>query len=143
MVKGTCSDIVSEVTAKVSTIPQAFAARSASKNLQNISQVFDDFLEKDKRKNNLVIHNLPEADGNSLSERSERYTKSFQEVVWDTFRMSVSVSKVYRVGKVMQNKPRLLIITLDTPGVKGEILRMAPQLRDSVKWRNIYILYHP
>ena len=139
MVKGTCSDIVSKVSAKVSTIPQAFAAQSASKDLQNISQVFDDFLEKDKRKNNLVVHNLPEAEGSSLSERSERDTKSFQEVVRDTFRMNVSVSKVYRVGKVMQNKPRLLIITLDTPGVKGEILRMAPQLRDSVKWGNIYI----
>ena len=109
--------VVSKVSAKVSTIPQAFAAQSASKDLQNISQVFDDFLEKDKRKNNLVIHNLPEAEGSSLSERSERDTKSFQEVVRDTFRMNVSVSKVYRVGKVMQNKPRLLIMSVSRSAV--------------------------
>ena len=57
----------------------------------------------------------------------------------DVFKLNVSVSRAYRVGKAMQAKPRLLIVTLDTPGVKGDLLRMAPQLRNSEKWGNIYI----
>ena len=49
------------------------------------------------------------------------------------------MSKCFYVGRTPQNKPRLLIVTLDTPGVKQDILRLAPQLRSSEKWGNIYI----
>ena len=63
----------------------------------------------------------------------------FQEVIKDAFRMKVSVSRCFRAGKGGQGKTRLLIVTLDTPGVKQEILGMAPQLRGSDKWGNIYI----
>ena len=139
MVKGTCSDMVAKVSAKVSSIPQALVTQTTSKDMQNISQVFDNFLEKDKRKNNLVVHNLPEAEEGTYAERSSRDLELFQEVVKDTFRMNVSVSKMFRVGKRMPTKPRLLIVTLDTPGVKGDVLRLAPQLRNSDKWSNIYI----
>ena len=139
MVKGSCSDVVAKVTAKVASIPQSLTSRAESKDMQNISKVFDDFLEKDKRKNNLVIHNLPESEGDTFAERADKDTRLFQDVVKDTFRMNASVSKVYRVGKVMEGKPRLLIVTLATPGVKGDILRLAPQLRNSNAWGNIYI----
>ena len=139
MVKGTCSDVVAKVSAKVSTIPQAFSSQAASKDMQTISRVFDDFLEKDKRKNNLVVHNLPETENSSPTERTEKDTKLFQEMVRETFHINASVSKVFRVGKVMQDKPRLLIVTLATPGVKGDILRLAPQLRNTENWSNIYI----
>ena len=139
MVKGTCSDVVAKVTAKVAAIPQSLATQTASKDMQDISKVFDSFLEKEKRKNNLVIHNLPEAEGGTFAERSDRDSKLFQDVVKDTFKLSVAVAKAYRVGKVTGSKPRLLIVTLDTPGVKGDILRLAPQLRNSGTWGNIYI----
>ena len=139
MVKGTCSDVVAKVSAKVASIPQSLASQTASKDMQDISKVFDNFLEKNKRKNNLVIHNLPESEGGTFKERTESDAKLFQEVVKDTFKMNVAVSKVYRVGKVVRDKPRLLIVTLDTPGVKGDVLRLAPQLRNSNSWGNIYI----
>ena len=139
IVKGTCSDVVEKVSAKVSIIPQTIATRAASKDMQNIGHVFDEFLEKDKRKNNLVIHNLPESEVSSLAERTEKDIKLFKDVMRDTFKMNVAVSKAFRVGKVVQTRPRLLIITLATPGVKGDILRIAPQLRNSDTWGNIYI----
>ena len=65
--------------------------------------------------------------------------KAFQEVVGDTFRMRVAVSKCFHVGRTPPNRHWLLIVTLDTPGVKQDILRLAPQLRSSEKWGNIYI----
>ena len=139
MVKGTCSDVVAKVSEKISTIPQAFAVQSSSKDLKHVAEALDSFVDKDRRRNNLVVHNLPEPDCSSASERSEMDMKAFQEVVGDTFKMRVAVSKCFRVGRTPQNKPRLLIVTLDTPGVKQDILRLAPQLRSSEKWGNIYI----
>ena len=139
MVKGSCTDVVTKVSAKVSAIPQSLAAQTASKDMQSIARVFDDFLEKDKRKNNVVIHNLPEGEGDTSQERLDKDIRLFKEVTKDVFKLNVSISKAYRVGKAMQAKPRLLIVTLDTPGAKGDLLRMAPQLRNSDKWGNIYI----
>ena len=52
--------------------------------------------------------------------------KEFQEVVGDTFRIRVGVSKCFWVGRTLQNKQRLLIVTLDTTGVKQDILHVAP-----------------
>ena len=63
MVKGTCSEVVDKVSAKISSIPQGQLTRSESTNMVGVSKVFDNFLDKDRRKNNLVIHNLPEAAG--------------------------------------------------------------------------------
>ena len=141
MVKGTCSDVVSKVSEKLSSIPRTFTdtSQAESKDMKNIAKVFDDFLDKDKRKNNLVLHNLPEADYIEGGSRAECDVKLFQELVKDTFKLNVAVSKSFRVGKINPDRDRLLIVTLDTPGVKYDILRLAPQLRTSEKWGKVYI----
>ena len=139
IVKGTCAEAVEKVSAKITTGPQASAAMPNGKDMRNIAQVFDDFVDKDRRKNNLVVHNLPEAEGTSQSERTSKDISLFQEVCKETFRVNVSVSRAFRVGRVDTSKNRLLIVTLDTPGVKQEVLKMSPQLRSSQRWGNIYI----
>ena len=103
------------------------------------AKVFDEFIDKDRRKNNLVIHNLPEMGEGTVEERSSRDVRMFQEVVKDSFKLNVAVARSFHVGKAMGNRERLLIVTLKTPGVKQELLRMAPRLRSSAKWGNIYI----
>ena len=62
------------MSAKLSAFPQLAASYTAAKDVQNMSKVFDDFLNKDRRKNNLVIHNLPKSKATSLAERSEHDT---------------------------------------------------------------------
>ena len=139
IVKGSCSEMVEKVSAKISSIPQGSSTEADPRNMTGIVKAFDDFVDKDRRKNNLVVHNLPEDVAGSVAERSERDTKLFQEVIKDSFKMNVAVAKSFRVGKSVENRERLLIVTLETPGVKQDVLRMAPQLRNSVKWSNIYI----
>ena len=134
MVRGTCSEIVDKVFAKVSSIPQTVADRSTPKEMKSLVEASDSYVDKDKRKNNLVIYNLPEMEDGSFAERTAEDIHLFQEVMKDAFRMKVSVSRCLRAGKGGQGKTRLLIVTLDTPGVKQEILGMAPQLRGSDKW---------
>ena len=139
MVRGTCSDVIDKMSAKISSIPQEVAAQNASKDMKHVAEVFDSFVDRDRRKNNLVVHNLPEPESESATERSVKDILRFQEVIKDTFRIQVAVTRCFRVGKSVKDKARLLIVTLDTPGVKHEILRLAPQLRQSEKWGNIYI----
>ena len=138
MVKGSCSEVVNQVSAKLSNLPQLTAERTTTKDVQNISRVFDDFLDKDRRKNNLVVHNLPEAEAASLAERSKQDISQFQEIVKDVFRLQVKASKSFRVGKAVPDGHRLLIVTLEGSDMKHDILQLAPQLRNS-QWENIYI----
>ena len=59
IVRGTCSEVVEKVSATISSMPQAPASQTETRNLPGIARVFDDFLGRDRRKSDLVIHNLP------------------------------------------------------------------------------------
>ena len=135
MVKGTCSEVVDRVSAKLSAYPQLAASHTAAKDVQ----VFDDFLSKDRGKNNLVFHNLPESEATSLAGRSEHDTKLLQEFVKEEFRLRVQVMKSFRAGKAIPGRHRLLIVTMENEEVKHDLLRLAPQLRSSSVWGNIFI----
>ena len=50
MVKGSCSQVVEKVTAKISSIPQGPSEPAESRNMSGFAKVFDDFLDKDRRK---------------------------------------------------------------------------------------------
>lgn len=139
IVKGSCKEVVDKVSAKISVVPHVPSNPSDSTSMTGMVKVFDNFLDKDRRKNNLVVHNLPESKGTSQTERSQGDIRMFQEMIKESFRMSVSVARSFRVGKATETRARLLIVTLETPGVKQDVLRMAPQLRQSEKWGNIYI----
>ena len=139
MVKGTCSKVVDQVSAKLSAFPQLASAQAASKDVQNISRVFDNFLDKDKRTNNLVIHNLPESVGESMAERSEHDVRQFVKLVKDVFKLQVRISRSFRGGKASPDRHRLLIVVLESVEVKQDLLKLAPQLRTSSVWGRIYI----
>lgn len=110
IVKGTCTEAVKKVSEKISTVPETPASSAVGKDMRSIAKLFDDFIDKDRRKNNLVVHNLPEAEGSSHSERSSGDIRLFQEVCEDTFKVSVSVSRAFRVGRADTNRGRLLIV---------------------------------
>ena len=139
MVKGTCSEVVDKVSAKLSSLPQLASTQMASRDAQSISQVFDDFLDKERRKNNLVVHNFPESDSEAPRDRSEQDARQFQELVRDAFRIQLRVTKSHRVGRIVSGRHRLLIVTLESPDLKQELLHLAPQLRNSPVWGNVYI----
>ena len=87
-----------------------------------MSKVFDDFLIEDRRKNNLVIHNLPESQATSVAEHSEHDAKLFQELVKEEFQLHVKVMKSFRAGRAIPGRHRLLIVTMENVEVKHDLL---------------------
>ena len=83
--------------------------------MKTMARVFSNYANKDWQMNNLVIHNLPEANGSSQAEQSSRNIKLFQDVMNEMFRVSVTISRSFRVGKTDPNRDRLLIVTLEAP----------------------------
>ena len=101
--------------------------------------MFDTFMDKERRKQNLVIHNLPEETEGSPKDKAEKDEQKFKEMIRESMKMNVHPSKSFRVGKKIEGKDRLLIITVESVDVKQDILRSATELRNTEEWRNVFI----
>ena len=138
-VKGTCNEVAKVVKSQLDSIQKVSNTVSGNKAARDLPQALDDHMDKERRKANLVIHNLPEQDGNSVAERSEKDVTAFVTMIRDVMKLHVASSKSFRVGKKHQDRPRLLIVTLDNPACKHDILKGAPQLRRCKDYENVYV----
>ena len=74
-----------------------------------------------------------------MSERSAKDMTSVSTMVKDIIKIHVTSSKSFRVGKKMPEKHGLLLVTLDNPATKHDILKGARELRHSDMYSNVYI----
>ena len=94
-VKGTCSDVIKQVTAKIDAIPKPSQHKQNVNTAEEISGVFDNFLDKEKRKSNLVVHNLAESVGESYAEIVEQDVKKFVDMIKDAQSLHVRVVRAF------------------------------------------------
>ena len=134
VVKGS-AEVMQKAAHKLEAIPSQGKEKTNLCTEKAIAGVFDDFLEKEKRKLNVVVHNLPEPTSELYAERVEADKEKFREVICGAMHLNVRVTKAYRVGKPGQEKPRLLIVGLENTEVKSDILKLAPQLRSTDLWK--------
>ena len=138
MLKSACTNVVKEVNSKLSEMPVISAQRNEAKTAHDMSCMLDSYLDKDRRKLNVVVHNLKEEPGETLTERSAKDQAAFQTVVKEGLKLNVRTVKSFRVGKKIPEKPRLLIVTIETLESKLDLLSKVSQLKDT-RWQNIYI----
>lgn len=141
VVKGSCDSMMTKVEEKLANINHTKNHKPdlSLRDAQNISQVFDGFLDKNRRSRNIVVHNLPEQQGQSLSDRSKADMSLFVTMAKEVFRLNCKPTRSFRAGKVIPDRARLLIITLENEETKHEILSMAAQLRSSSNWTRVFI----
>ena len=138
MVKGSCAEMVKQVNAHISSLPKP-GVHGGNKAAHDLTGALEDYMDKEKRKANLVVHNLPEQSGESLAEREANDTSLFIGMIKDEMKLNVKVRRSFRAGKRMNERPRLLILTLESLSSKHDILKLAPQLSHSNKYTNIYM----
>ena len=98
------------------------------------------FRDREKRKYNLVVHNLPEQlpSGNKERQTGEDIGQ-FQKLIKDVFGLDVCVTKAFRACARVPNQIRLLIVSLADPNLRYDLVKRAYKLRNAEKWQNIYI----
>ena len=139
MVKGSCKEVVTKVTSHIASLPVDNASRATTKTVQDLSVMFDDYQDKEKRKLNVVVHNMMESDSNVFEERAKHDAYCFEKMVREAFSLKVTCVRSFRAGKKMPGKDRLLIVSLESIGIRQELLRLAPQLRSCEAYNRIYI----
>ena len=107
---------------------------------RSVVAAVDEYVDRERRKKNLIIHNLPEP---SDCPDTQRLTNDLQQVsslLTSEFGVPENVaSKPTRLGAPKANKPRLLRVEIGDLAAKREILRNATKLRASSKWSNVYV----
>ena len=83
----------------------------------------DEYMDRERRKQNLIVYGLPETSAPTGIERQTADLKSIQGLVHSEFKITtLETTKCYRLGK-QNNKPRPLLIALSDNSVRRQIQR--------------------
>ena len=109
--------------------PTSFTPSSVAIN------VADELSERNKRKCNVVVHNLPEPSAAT----NESDTSCFADICRRELGLKIEITKSIRLGQKQNSKPRSLLIKLSSEALRNKVLSLAPKLRFSSTWYQIYI----
>jgi len=120
-----------------SDVPSKLAPDSGHRT---VAAAVDEYVDRERRKQNLIIHNLPEPSDCLDTQRLDNDLKQVSSLLNSEFGVAETIiSKPTRLGTPKVNKPRLLRIEIKDLAAKREILRNATKLRASAKWSNVYV----
>jgi len=106
------------------------------------SEVVDEYLDRERRKHNLIIYNLQEPKNvHTNTERSRSDIGTLARLFHSQLGIQedVEITKCIRLGKVDQNKARPVLITIPDGSKRSLILRNASSLRKTEHHKHTYI----
>ena len=99
--------------------------------------VLKEIEDRNRRKQNFLIYNLPEPTGSS---RAGVDTKTVESIVQKNLSISgAKINKVTRLGKQRKESSRPLLVSMSDEASKWLCLKHAPKLRNDTKFRNVYL----
>ena len=107
-----------------------------------VTSLINEEREKEKRKLNVIVHNLPECDDPDPSNRKSHDISKTSSIVDKYLSVSTTITQAIRIGK-KREKPRLFKITFNFSQEKATVLRSCTTLRKSdvpEDFRRIYIM---
>lgn len=110
------------------------AASTTESSTTTVLSIADELADRERRKNNLIIFNLPETSDQSKD------IAFFNELCQPVFAITVKITKSLRLGKKVENKNRPLLISLENQNNTLYITSRAAYLRRHAKYENIYIV---
>ena len=113
-------------------------AKQKVTDMEKIKEYVDEYMREqedtNRRRNNVVIHNIPEPRGGSAKERLDKDKHVCTELFETSLRLEkdeVEITKVMRLGKTVQEgKNRPVLLVLRSKEEKREVLRRAKNLKD-------------
>ena len=102
--------------------------------------IVDEYLDRKRRKSNLIIYGLPEPTGSTPTERRSYDDANFSSIVNTEFQIdTIEISKSFRLAKRVEGKNRPLLITLMDNNIRNRILRNAKDLQKSSTYSKVFI----
>ena len=123
---------------KLNTVSLQSPSTSGSENsgiVPNVAtNLADELIDRENRKLNLVIRNLPET-----TEAGSESDKNLFKSLCSVLDLTVQSFTVTRIGKKIEGKCRLLLVRLPDLVTKRQILSKSAELRSKTTWRKVYV----
>ena len=111
MLKGSCAEGVQKLSAQISSLPSS-STPGGPRAARDLTGALDGYMDKKKRKSNIVMHNLSESSDGNQTERANHDAALFKEMIKEEMKLQVKVQRFFQVGKKVDGKTRLFIVTL-------------------------------
>lgn len=143
VVEAQLANMVNEISAKLvdhhralesSLHPQPPSQVVAATSANVAINVADELDDRNRRKCNLIVHNLPEG-----SQPDKEADKGHLTALCKFINLEVHAVSTIRLGKIIENKTRLLLVRVDDEVIKKKILARSPQLRSNETWKRVFI----
>ena len=104
-------------TAALSTVqssaPNSADTTPSSPVSAHIVDALDEYMDRERRKHNLVIYGMPESSDSASAELGTNDHARFSNLVRSQFNIeNINISKVIRIGRSTNGRPRPLLVTL-------------------------------
>ena len=97
-----------------------------------VSEEIEEYRERELRKLNIILHNVPESKEESVEERRADDTRMIKEIARKINVLQIEITKIVRLGeKPEAGKNRLMRVTLENTTQKRNMLQNAKKLRDA------------
>ena len=118
------------VPSKVDSSNSAVSPISSESVASLTTSLFNEQKEREKRRMNLVLHNMPESTASEGAARKKDDILKVTSVLKDSLKIKPTINNAVRIGKKGSDKPRLLKITIGSTEEKATILRNKFKMRD-------------
>ncbi|KAK6011327.1 hypothetical protein OSTOST_23594, partial [Ostertagia ostertagi] len=105
-------------------------------SLPSLSQ---EIVEAEKRKRSMVVFGVPEADRNLPPSQRQACTVSFVTGLLDVLNIEAHPVELYRMGAMMEDKPRPIKCVFSSRRSLLEVLSNARKLRNTTAYKDVYI----
>ena len=95
--------------------------------------IIDELADRDRRKKNMIVYNLPEPAPNKSD------SDSFTAMCSSVFNGSYAITKSVRLGKKLPNKHKPLLLSLEHEEDKLTLLSRSYLLRHNDSYKNVFI----
>ena len=105
-----------------------------------VTDVVDEYIDRERRKKNLIIYGLPELECTIEEQRRVSDKQQVSNLFSSEFDVSPDlIQKFIRLGIPKPDKPRLLRVELGDFTTKKNVLRQATKLHTRTTWKKVYI----
>ena len=105
-----------------------------------VQEAIEAYRDRESRKCNVIIHNIPESKKLEAKERREEDLQEVGSLLEEGLELKdFQVQSIVRLGKRMEDKHRLIKVTVESVKTKREILSKTKKLKNEVKWSRIFV----
>lgn len=127
-----CKSEISRIDSKVDRLEDSIDSK--------IHEAIEDYRERESRKCNVIVHNVPESSKQDGKERMDEDKEKIKTMMKDGMTIEdVTINSIVRLGKREEGKTRLLKVVVDSVKCKRALLLKAKKLRETDTWKKVFI----